>query len=125
MPSQQDCYSDEEIPAPIESFTSADLPILSNPSPFHSEDSSSGSDSPYETESSSQLATPTTSSTPSTYLGISFSYICFPSQTVAEEVFATPSKPMRKKYIRKPEHNFRKGNTPAVKHKIKDKSSSR
>ena len=46
MSSQENCYSDEEIREPIERFTSADLPILSTPSPFHSEDSSSGSDSP-------------------------------------------------------------------------------
>ena len=33
--------SDEDIPEPIESFRSADLPIISNPSPYDSDNSSS------------------------------------------------------------------------------------
>ena len=38
------------------------------------------------------------------------------SQTSEEDLFATPSKPKRKKYTRKPKYNFRKGHTHAVKH---------
>ena len=38
------------------------------------------------------------------------------SPVSVEEVFATPSKPKRKKYMREPKYNFRKGNTHAVNH---------
>ena len=101
----------------------ADLPIISFPSPFQSEESSSESDSPFETESPSQTSTPTAPSTPSTYLGTSFSYIALSSQTSEEQVFATPSKPKRKRYVRKPKYNLQKGNTLAVKYKFTGQES--
>ena len=115
---QLEYCSDEEIQEPIEVFRSADLPILTNPSPFNSEESSSESDTPYEIDSLSRPSTPstpTTPSTPSTSLGTSFSFIGLSSQTSEEEVFVTPSKPKRKKYVRKPKYNIRKGHTLFVK----------
>ena len=72
---QLDYYSDEDIPEATEAFRSADLPIIFNPSPFHSEDSSSESVTPYDSESLSQPRTPTTPSTPFITLGTSFSLI--------------------------------------------------
>ena len=77
---QDQDYSSEDVPEQIQTFRSADLPILSNPSPFHSEDSSSDSETPYEPEGLSQLSTP---ATPSTALGTSFSLIGLSSQTLA------------------------------------------
>ena len=105
--------SDEDIPEPIEAFRSADLPIIFNPSPFQSENSSSESDTPLESESTSA---PTTPCTPSTSLGTSFSFCGLSSQTSEEELFVTPSKPKRKKYVRKPKYNLRKGHPLYVKH---------
>ena len=115
---QDQDYSSEDVPEQIQTFRSAELPILSYPSPFHSEDSSSDSETPYEPEGLSQLSTPPTPATlatPSTALGTSFSLIGLSSQTSEEDLFATPSKPKRKKYTRKPKYNFRKGHTHAVK----------
>ena len=125
---QLEYCSDEEIQEPIEVFRSADLPILTNPSPFNSEESSSESDTPYEIDSLSRPSTPstpTTPSTPSTSLGTSFSLIGLSSQTSEEEVFATPSKPKRKKYVRKPKYNIRKGHTLLVNPRILGKKHSR
>ena len=77
--------SDEEISEPIESFRSVDLPIISNPSPYDSEDSSS-SDSE-NTESPSTPSTPTTPALPATSLGASFSYVELSSPTSEDQLF--------------------------------------
>ena len=65
--------SDEDIPEPIESFRSAQQPIISNPSPYDSDDSSS-SDSE-DPESQSRPSTPTTPASPATSLGAAFSFV--------------------------------------------------
>ena len=93
-----DSHSDEDIPEPIESFRSVDLPIISNPSPYDSSDSSSG-ESEY-TESPSTPSTPTTPASPSTSLGAAFSYVGLSSQTSEDPSFSTP-KPKRKELFKK------------------------
>ena len=117
--------SDEDIHETPATFRPAHLPIISFPTPFQSEESTCESDSPFDTESLSHTSTPTTPSTPSTYLGTYFSYIGLSSQTSEEQVFATPSKPKRKRYVRKLKYNLQKGNTLAVKHKFTGQESAK
>ena len=110
-------YSDDEFVQNVERFWPADLPILLHQSPFQSEDSLSESDTLYPMPTHSRPSTPstpTTPATPSESLGASFSSFGFSSKTSEEELFATPSKRKRKRYIRKNTHHFSKGNRIAV-----------
>ena len=101
--------SDEDIPEPIESFRSADLPIISNPSPYDS-DYSSSSDSE-DPESLSGPSTPTTPASPATSLGAAFSSVGLSSQTSDDLSFTTP-KPKRKRLVKRKIYPFKKGVTP-------------
>ena len=123
MSSQEDiAYSEEHIPETIETFRASDLPIICNPSPFNSEDSSSESDSPSFTESVASPSTPTTPASPATSLGAAFTYVGLSSQTSDDQHFSTP-KPKRKKYIKRRKFHYTKGGSPWVQRSSKDPSS--
>ena len=102
-----DSLSDEDIPEPTESFRSADLPIISNPTPYSDESSSSVS---VDTDSLSCPSTPTTPASPATSLGAVFSHVGLSTQTSDDQVFSTP-KPKRKRLVKRKVYPFKKGHT--------------
>ena len=106
-------FSDEDIPEPTESFRSADLPIISNPTPYDS-DTSSSSESEYP-ESSTIPSTPTTPASPATSLGAAFSYVGLSSQTSDDQLFHTP-QPKRKRLVKRKQYHYKKGVSPNVQH---------
>ena len=117
--------TDEEIHESTETFSPADLPIISIPSPFQTEESASEVDLPItsDTESTSRPSTPSTPVTAS--LGTAFSYVGISSQTSEEEVFVTPSNPKKRKYVKKRSQYFRKGVLPSAKRSFESPKSAR
>ena len=104
--------SDEESPQVIHRFRYSDLPNISIPSPFQTEDSSSEFDTAFTSDSVSRTSPPSTPGTPSGTLETAFSFARLSSQTSEEDVFVTPSNPKRKKYTKKRLQQFQKGHVP-------------
>ena len=112
---QLEYCSDEEIPEPVEAFSSTDLPVLTNPSPFHSEEASSESNTPLRRIVYLDLRHQTRRLRLQHHWEHRSPSTACPHKS-ARKNSATPSKPKRKTYVRKPKYNIRKGNTLFVKH---------
>ena len=103
--------SDEDIPEPIEFFRSADLPIISNPTPYDSNESSSSESG--NSEPPSSPSRPTTPASPAMSLGAAFSYVGLSSQTSEDQISSTP-KLKRKRQVKRKVYPLKKGQLPFV-----------
>ena len=110
--------SDETIPEPTEFFRSADLPIISNQSPYDSDDSSS-TDSE-EPESPSFPSTPTTPASPATSLEAAFPFVGLSSQTSDDQLISTPKPKRKRRLVKRKTFPLKKGVPPFVLRGSKD-----